>query len=143
MSDVDDAASAALGSPIFDGLTVREVAPEETDAARTVEMDITDAIRGPSRAVHGGIISTLVDYIACSTLARATGRPLATSTVNITFVNAALDGPLRASATVLRASKHQGVADVRIVDVGRDGRLVATATVVVAFLAGSAFERRG
>jgi len=42
---------------------------------------------------------------------------------------AARVGPLRATATMLRASKNSALAEVRVVDAGNNDRLVAVAHV--------------
>jgi hypothetical protein len=54
------------------------------------------------------------------------------------FLAADRVGPIRASAIPLRISDTRGVAEVRVMDVGRE-RLMASAFVTVSFLSGDAF----
>ena len=129
----------ALGCEFFDRLPHRHV---ETDGVTAVEIDVTDELRGPAGSVHGGIVATLVDVAGASQLTRTTGRPVATASTSIQYLAAGRVGPIRASAIVLRASETLGVADVRVIDVGKESRLLAVAHVTCRFLAGDVFERK-
>ncbi len=105
-----------------------------------VELDIGDPMRGPSGAVHGGLVASLIDCAGASAVTSASRRPPATSNLSVSYLAAARVGPLRAEATTLRIGRHHGVCDVRVYDVGKDRRLVATATVTVNFLDGTEFN---
>ena len=45
-------------------------------------------------------------------------------------------------ADSLRIGKHHGVAEIRVNDLGKDGRLVASAVASFHFLDGSAFSQK-
>ncbi len=128
-----------LGCAFLDQLPHRHV---DLDGAFAVEIDVTDDMRGPAGSVHGGLVSMLVDVAAASSIARATGRPVATASTSIQYLAAGRVGPLRATGTVLRASEALGVVDVNIVDVGRDNRLLAVAHVTLRFLSGDGYVRQ-
>ena len=60
-----------------------------------------------------------------------------TEHIAISFLAPGRVGPVKATATPLRIGKHDGVAEVRVVDTGKDNRLMAVATVTVRVLGGS------
>jgi uncharacterized protein (TIGR00369 family) len=107
-----------------------------------VELDITDEMRGPSGAVHGGLVASVIDCAGAMAVARASERLVATSNASISYLAAGRVGPLRAGASAIRIGSHHGVADVRVSDAGNGGRLVASALVTLSFLPGEAFTRR-
>ena len=57
----------------------------------------------------------------------------------IQYLHAGRVGPIRASGTALRVSDTLGVAEVRVVDHGRDDRLMAVAHVTFGFLSGDTY----
>ena len=116
----------SLGNAYFNQLSYRFL---EGDADATVEIDITDDLRGPTGAVHAGITLLLADVAGSMAIAVRTERVGATSSVSVHCLAAAKVGPLRATATMLRASKNSALADVRVVDAGNNDRLVAVAHV--------------
>ncbi|HUP76329.1 MAG TPA: hotdog domain-containing protein [Acidimicrobiales bacterium] len=71
----------------------------------------------------------LADVGGSMAIAVRTERVGATSSVSVHCLAAARVGPLRATATMLHASKNSAVADVRVVDAGNDDRLVTVAHV--------------
>ncbi len=130
-----------LGCEFLDRLTVEHF--DDGDGVRGVELQMTDDLRGPSGAMHGGLVATLVDTAGASCLAAANGwGPVATSTMSVQYLAAARVGPIRAVGRPLRVSDTTGVAEVQVVDVGQDERLVAVAHVSVRYLPGEAFVSR-
>ncbi|MEX0665666.1 MAG: PaaI family thioesterase [Acidimicrobiia bacterium] len=129
----------AMGCEFFDQLPHRHV---EVDGEFGVEIDVSDDMRGPAGSVHGGLVSMLVDVAGASSLARATGRPVATASTSIQYLAAGRVGPLRATGTVLRTSEALGVVDVKVIDAGRDDRLLAAAHVTLRFLSGDGYVRQ-
>jgi uncharacterized protein (TIGR00369 family) len=111
--------------------------------AHVVELEITDEIRGPVGAVHGGIIASLVDRVGAYAAVKASGRSVVTSTVTLSYLAAATAGPLRASAEPLRVGGRQGVIEVRVRDCGQDGLLVATALLTMSFVSTGPPPRSG
>jgi uncharacterized protein (TIGR00369 family) len=128
-----------LGCPMLDELPHRfRIDGEQV----TVELDITDGMRGPSGAVHGGLVASVIDCAGAIAVARASERLVATASASISYLAAGRIGPLLASATAIRIGSHHGVAEVRVCDAGQDDRLVASALVTLSFLSGEAFTRR-
>jgi uncharacterized protein (TIGR00369 family) len=80
-------------------------------------------------------MASLVDRAGAYAAVRDAGRPVVTSSVALSYLAAANEGPLRAVATTLRIGRQQGVIEVHIRDAGRDSRLVATALITLSFVA--------
>jgi uncharacterized protein (TIGR00369 family) len=139
-SEVVDSAprKPGLGCAFFDQLDFDYVETEQ-EGASAVELRLTDDLRGPGGSLHGGLVAMLVDVAGAYCLAATSGRLVATAGASIEYLAAGRVGPIRASAMPLRISDTRGVAEVRVIDVGRDGRLMASAFVTVSFLAGDAF----
>ena len=129
----------ALGCEFFDSLSYRHVM---LDDGFVVELDVTDDLRGPGGAVHGGLLAMLVDVAGAATVARATHRPVATASTSIQYLAAGRVGPLRAKGELLRASDALAVVEVKIVDCGRDDRLLAAAHVTMRLLSGEGYVRQ-
>jgi len=132
-------ANLGLGCPLLDSLSHRYSADGD---CQVVELDISDNLRGPGGAVHGGLVASLVDCAGASAVARASGRLPATSNLSISYLAAGRVGPLRAVAEPLRIGKNHGVAEIHVYDVGKEERLVATALVTVNFLDGTDFTQK-
>jgi uncharacterized protein (TIGR00369 family) len=126
-----------MGCPLLDQLPHRSY---DKDGTHVVELDITDEIRGPVGAVHGGLIASLADRAGAYAAVRASHRSVVTSSVALSYLAAASVGPLRAVAVVLRIGRQQGVVEVRVFDVGRENRLVATALLTMSFLPGETLQ---
>jgi uncharacterized protein (TIGR00369 family) len=121
----------SMGCPLLDQLPHRTYDEDET---HVVEVDITDGMRGPTGAVHGGLIASIVDRAGAYAAHRASRRPVATSSVALSYLAAATVGPLRAVATTLRTGGRQGVVEVRVRDGGRADLLVATALLTLSYV---------
>jgi uncharacterized protein (TIGR00369 family) len=130
---VDGARTGALGCAFLDRIASRRLT---VDGAVAVEIDLTDDLRGPGGSMHGGLVSMLVDVAGASCLAAASGRPLATSSIEVQYLASGRVGPVRATGEVLRVGDTLGVAEVRVTDVGREGRLMAVAHIVCTYLSG-------
>jgi uncharacterized protein (TIGR00369 family) len=121
----------SMGCPLLDQLPHRSY---DEDGTHVVELDITNDIRGPSGAVHGGLIASLVDRAGAYAVHRDSQRTVVTSSVALNYLAAASAGPLQAVATTLRIGRRQGVVEVRVHDAGRDHLLVATALLTLSYL---------
>ncbi|HEV8298969.1 MAG TPA: PaaI family thioesterase [Acidimicrobiales bacterium] len=132
-----DRLEPSLGCAYFNQLSYRFVAG---DADATVEIDVTDDLRGPTGAVHAGVTTLLADVAGSMAIATRTQRAGATSSVSVHCLAAARVGPLRATATMLRASKNSALADVHVVDTGNGDRLVAVAHVTGGLLRGDGYD---
>lgn len=124
-----------MGCPLLDRLSHRSY---DRDGVHVVELDATDETRGPGGAVHGGLIASLVDRAAAYAVYASSQRYVATSNMTLSYLAGATGGPLRAEASTLRVGRQQGVVEVRVIDAGRDDRLVATALVTLSYLPGEA-----
>jgi uncharacterized protein (TIGR00369 family) len=124
-------AAMSMGCPLLDPLPHRSY---EDGSSHVVELDITDGIRGPSGAVHGGLVASLVDRAGAFAAVQAGRRSVVTSNVALSYLAGATAGPLRAAATPLRVGGQQCVVDVRVTDLGQDDLLVATALMTLSFL---------
>ncbi len=108
-----------LGCPFFDQLDFRA----SLDGGDTViELDVRDDMRGPGGALHGGLVSMLVDVAGAVCLTAESGRLVATANASIQYLAAGRAGPVRATGHALRVSSTIGAAEVRVIDVGKDDR---------------------
>jgi uncharacterized protein (TIGR00369 family) len=130
MADSD----GSMGTPFQQSLGLRWTTGEEAGSV-AVEMEIRDELRGPAGSLEGGVVSTLVDVAGASAAAVAVGRLVATEHISVSFLAPGREGPVRATGTPLRVGRHDAVAEVRVVDTGRDNRLMAIALVTVRVLA--------
>ena len=123
----------SMGCQLLDQLRHRSY---DQDGVHIVELEVSDDILGPGGAVHGGIIASLVDRAGAYAIAQASQRVVATSNMALNYLALADVGPLRAIASTLRVGRQLGVVEVKVVDAGRDDRLVATALVTLSYLTG-------
>jgi uncharacterized protein (TIGR00369 family) len=121
----------SMGCPLLDQLTHRSF---DDGGIHVVELEITEVMRGPGGAVHGGLVASLVDRAGADAIARDSGHAVAASNLTLSFLASATGGPLRAEATTLRAGRRQGVAEVKVYDAGRDDRLIASGVVTHSYL---------
>jgi uncharacterized protein (TIGR00369 family) len=105
------------------------------DVGVSVEMDIRDDLRGPAGSLEGGVVSTLIDVAAGSAAAMAMSSLVATADMTVHFLAPGRVGPVRATGVPLRAGNGNAVIEVRVVDHGRDDRLMAVALVNMRALA--------
>lgn len=128
-----------MGCPLLDQMSHKSF---DDGGIHIVELEISDEMRGPGGAVHGGLVASLVDRAGAYAIARDSQRPVATSNVALSYLASASGGPLRATATTLRVGRRQGVAEVKVYDQGREGRLVATAVITLSYLPDASAQPR-
>ncbi len=113
--------------PFFDVL--------DTDETVIVDLHNRADLQNIRGALQGGLVATLIDIaagrLAIKHAAEADGA--STADISIHFVAPIIDGPARATATLVRAGKRIIVVGVDVTDVGRD-RLAARATLSFAVL---------
>lgn len=129
----------SLGCDFLDQIPVRRY---QDDAGYTVEIDLTDDLRGPAGSMHGGLVTALVDIAAATAVAAESGRLVATASTSIEYLSAGRVGPIRATGSVERMSDGRAVASVRVVDHGKGDRVMALALVGMSFLSGEDYESR-
>lgn len=130
LGDADD-----IGTPFQRHLQLRWSLVDEENGAIAVEMEMRDDLRGPAGSLEGGVISTLVDVAGASAVALRARQMVATEHIAVSFLAPGRIGPIRAIGVPLRVGKHDGVAEVRVIDTGRENRLTAVATVTLRILA--------
>lgn len=119
------------GTPFQRRLGIRWL-PVTEPGSLTVAMDIDHELRGPAGSLEGGVVSTLVDVAGASACAYALGSHLvATEHISLSLLAPGRIGPVEATGRVLRAGRHDAVAEVHVVDRGKDDRLMAVALVTV------------
>jgi len=122
-------------TPFETGLDLRLGRPEDGTEGVVVLLMPRDDVRGPSGSVEGGVLATMADVAGAAACARALDGVVATSQMSISFLAPGREGPIRATGVPLRVGRNDAVAEVRIEDLGREGRLVAVALVSVKALA--------
>lgn len=101
------------------------------EGAVVVEMDIRDNLRGPAGSLEGGVVSTIADVAGASAAAIAMKSLVATADMTVHFLAPGRVGPVRATGVPLRVGGDSAVVEVRVVDTGKDNRLMATALLTV------------
>jgi uncharacterized protein (TIGR00369 family) len=129
----------SLGCDFLDRIPARRF---QGDDGYTVEIDLTDDLRGPAGSMHGGLVTALIDIAAATAVAAVSGRLVATASTSIEYLAAGRVGPIRATGSVERVSDGRAVAAVRVVDHGKDDRVMALALVGMSFLSGDAYEAK-
>src|SRR4051812_36950686 len=120
----------AVGTAFQQSLGLRWGRGEE-EGQITVEMDLRDNLCGPAGSLEGGVVSTIVDVAGASAAAAAVGGLVATQNMTVSFLAPGRVGPILATGTPLRVGKSEAVADVRVIDRGKDDRLIAVGLVTV------------
>jgi uncharacterized protein (TIGR00369 family) len=119
-----------MGTPFQQSLRLRWLAGDEEDQV-AVEMELREDLCGPAGSLEGGVVSTIVDVAGASAAAKAFGGLVATSHMTISFLSPGRVGPIRATGTPLRVGRTDAVAEVRVIDRGKDDRLMAVGLVTV------------
>jgi uncharacterized protein (TIGR00369 family) len=119
-----------IGTPFQQSLGLRWSQGDAADQV-AVELDLRDDLRGPAGSLEGGVVSTLVDVAGASTAAMAVGGLVATQHISVSFLAPGKEGPVRATGVPLRVGRADAVVEVRVVDRGKDDRLMAVGLVTV------------
>jgi uncharacterized protein (TIGR00369 family) len=113
----------------FEALDWHEVTVEGADWA--IEMAVTPRVVNSSGALQGGLLATLADMVAGTALMRGSDPYVrsATTEMHVSFLEAARQGPVVATAYVLRRGRRTAVVRVDVRDRSAGDILVATATL--------------
>ncbi|MCT7659014.1 PaaI family thioesterase [Mycobacterium deserti] len=112
---------------LFGQLPFYDVA--DTDDSVVVDLHNRPDLVNIRGALQGGLVATLIDVAAGRLAVKYTnGAGAGTADMTIHFLAPVLEGPARATATLVRAGKRLIVVAVDVVDVSRD-RLAARATL--------------
>ena len=92
-----------------------------------VECDVGPDHLNVGGTVHGGVVATLVDVavgVACHSMdLEGSRRPMATTELNVTFLQPSSTGPLRCRARIRRRGRSLAVGEAEVTD--GSGRLMA------------------
>lgn len=127
MPENPDPAPVALGDaravldaqPFNDRVGARIV--EFGEGRAVLELDIADHHRQQFGVVHGGVLAYLVDNAATFACGTVLGAGIITGGITATYLAAARDGMLRATATVTAHTARRAVATVTVDEVAPDG----------------------
>jgi uncharacterized protein (TIGR00369 family) len=110
-----------------------------------MEMAVTPRVVNSSGALQGGLLATLIDMVAGMSLLHGDGAYLRSSTseMQISFLDGARVGPVRAVARVLRRGRRSAVVRVDVHDIGAGDLYVAAATLTFAVKTGESGGGRG
>jgi uncharacterized protein (TIGR00369 family) len=95
----------------------------------SMEVDLAPWLRNPWGILHGGVTACLIDAAGEVGAATALGGPVRATSELVRYLAPAKVGPVRAVPQVLAVDDGRALVEVRVVDVGADGRLVAVGTV--------------
>jgi uncharacterized protein (TIGR00369 family) len=106
-----------------------------------LEIELTDALRGAALPVHGGVLSTLIDY-ACGSVAAGGGTELydrgavpVTTDLHIRYYRQPRRGPLVVNAHARRRGRRLISVDCSIAD--GEGRELTSATATYMVIEGA------
>jgi uncharacterized protein (TIGR00369 family) len=107
----------------------------DTDDTVVVDLENRADLVNIRGALQGGLVATLIDVAGGRLAIKYTGEGAGASTADMTihFLAPIMEGPARATATLVRAGKRTIVVAVDVTDVGGD-RLAARATLSFAVL---------
>jgi uncharacterized protein (TIGR00369 family) len=104
---------------------------DEEGGAVVAEMDIRDDLRGPVGSLEGGVVATLLDIAGASAAAKAMGAMVATADMTVHFLAPGRVGPVRATGVPLRVGQDSAVVEVKVIDTGKDDRLMASGLMTI------------
>ena len=107
----------------------------DTDDTVVVDLESRPDLVNVRGALQGGLVATLIDVAGGRLAIKYTGEGVGASTADMTihFLAPIMEGPARATATLVRAGRRTIVVAVDVTDVGGD-RLAARATLSFAVL---------
>lgn len=107
----------------------------DTDDSVVVDLHNRPDLVNIRGALQGGLVATLIDVAGGRLAVKYAGGGAGAGTADMTihFLAPIVDGPARATATLVRAGKRMIVVGVDVSDVGRN-RLAARATLSFAIL---------
>ena len=124
--------SGATPGHVLGSFSWRYVPVDGADLA--IDLDVTPEVMNGSGMLHGGFMATLIDVVAGTALFRGDDiyERSSTTEMQISFLDAARVGPVRAVAHVLRWGGRTAVVRVEAYDIGAENLHVATATLTFA-----------
>ncbi len=95
----------------------------------SVEVDVEDWLRNPWGMLHGGVTACLIDVAGEVAGSTALGRSVRATSEMVRYLAPARVGPVRGLPRVLAVDDQRSLVEVRLVDEGAGGRLVAVGNV--------------
>lgn len=123
--------ASTLTQPYLDRAGVRIL----DAAAGVVEIDNHDYVRNSFGTLNGGMVASLIALAGEQTARAALGPELVATDLDVHYVGQGGTGPIRTSATRLRAVDGHCVSRVELRDTSADDKLMAIGTVHAAVLA--------
>ncbi|QQK78331.1 PaaI family thioesterase [Salicibibacter cibarius] len=99
---------------------------EAEDGGVTVVLDIDEKHMNRNGILHGGVHATMLDNILGAALARHTGMPSTTISLNVNYLAPVKKGRLTASATILQLGYKSATVEGVIMDT--EGTAIAKGT---------------
>ncbi|OBH56681.1 PaaI family thioesterase [Mycobacterium sp. E2479] len=126
--------NVTIAGHLFAGLPFYDVV--DTDDSVVVDLHNRPDLRNIRGALQGGLVATVIDIAGGRLAVKHAGDAdgAGTADMSIHFLAPIVEGPARATATLVRAGKRLIVVGVDVHDVGRN-RLAARATLSFAVLA--------
>lgn len=121
----------AWSASFLDTIGLRAV---DVDAG-VFELALSPYVSNHVSALQGGIIGSLVEAAAEGACAAAVGAPVAALDFSIPYLAMGKEGPFQTRARIVRATREHAAAEVDVVDLGQDERLLTRATVVACVVA--------
>lgn len=90
-------------------------------------------MRDPAGSLEDRLVASLAEVAGISAIGSKVGL-VATEHLGVSFLAPGWVGPIRATASAQRVGKEDGIADVRVIDTGKDDQLMAVATVTALIL---------
>jgi uncharacterized protein (TIGR00369 family) len=95
----------------------------------SVEVDLAAWLRNPWGILHGGVTACLIDLAGEVAGSAALGRGVRVTSEMVRYLAPAKVGPVRGVPRVLAVDDGRALVEVRVIDEGADGRIVAIGTI--------------
>jgi len=140
---VNDPRSVVTGhvpGHLLSAMEMRRV--DDPEFGPSLEMDLRPEVSNPHGSLHGGLMTALIECGAAGCAVRAAdSENIVAGDLLVRFLTTVVVGPARVVSKVLRAGRRNVVVQADVIDVGKDRRLVATATLSYARLDDPAVAR--
>lgn len=114
--DFDALAALVRNSPFHEWLGVSLASLRDNEIEITMPWRAEFVSHPAVRYTHGGILATLIDLAADYAIAARLGRGVPTIDLRVDFHKAAMPGPLKARANVIKLGSTLATAEARVFD---------------------------
>jgi uncharacterized protein (TIGR00369 family) len=131
--------AVALPDSGFERPLLEKIGLEVVDAAAgRLRLPLRPYVQNSFRALQGGMIGVLAEVAAEHALRAATGQPVVSTDLQLTYLNLGRVGPFRTEAETVEAAPRHGSARIDVLDDGQDALRMSVARVRAATLEGMA-----